>query len=111
MIFIMENYNKLSNICIMFALIISSRILEPAPHWRRAWGRRRPRKTLPDTQQDVPKKLHGLRPARVSEIDQLVRFGGLTKLCVSAFLLPDLTSVEVSDTHKNLKNKRNVTMS
>ena len=47
----------------------------------------------------------------VSEIDQLVRFGELTELCVSASLPPDLTSMEVSDTHKNLENKRNVTMS
>ena len=55
----------------------------------------------------VPTKLRG---PRASEIDQLVRFGDLAKLCVSASLPPYLTSMAVSDTHKNLKNKRNVTM-
>ena len=55
----------------------------------------------------VPTKLPG---PRASEIDQLVRFGGLTELCVSASLPADITSTEVFDTHKNLKNKRNVTM-
>ena len=55
----------------------------------------------------VPMKSHG---SRVSEIDRMVRFGELTELCVSAFLPPDLTSMGVSDTYKNLKNKRNVTM-
>ena len=55
----------------------------------------------------VSEKPHG---SRISEIDQLVRFGELTELCVSASLPPDLTSIGVPDTHKNLKNKRNVTM-
>ena len=58
------------------------------------------RKNTPRYTAGVPKKPHG---PRVSEIDQLVRFGDLTELCVSASLPPDITSMGVPDTHKNLK--------
>ena len=81
------------------------KILEPAPQ---GMGAPQAKENTSRYTAGVPMKSHG---SMVSEIDQLVRFGELTELCVSAFLPPDLTSVEVSDTHKNLKNKRNVTMS
>ena len=69
----------------------------------------------PQAKENTPRYIAGVptksRDPRTYEIDQLVRFGDLTELCVSASLPPDLTSMEVSETNKNLKNKRSVTIS
>ena len=68
-------------------------ILEPAPQ---GMGAPQAKESTSRHTAGVPKKPHG---SRISEIDQLVRFGELTELCVSAFLPPDLTSMGVSDTY------------